>query len=169
MIEVQLDALDQLAAHVERIEFRIRAEIASSSDVRLLRTVPGVGEILAPLIWLEIGDVLRFRRAENLASYAGLVPRVFSSGGHTRLGGTSHFVNQYLKWAFVEAANCAMRANAHRQSHVGTLYRRLLASADMAAPLSPSRAIWPKPAIGFSARRSATGRRARREISSRNG
>ena len=91
-----------------------------------MRSVPGVGEILAPVIWLEIGDVMRFPRAEQLASYAGLVPRVFSSGGHTRLGGISRFVNQYLKWAFVEAANCAVRLKAHRHSHVGSLYQRLI-------------------------------------------
>jgi transposase len=127
MVEVQLLALDQLASHVESIEDRIRLEIAPTAEVQLLLSVPGVGEILAPVIALEIGDVRRFPRAENLASYAGLVPRVFSSGGHTRLGGISRFVNQYLKWAFVEAANCAVRLKAHRQSHVGCLYQRLLA------------------------------------------
>lgn len=127
MVQIQLDALDELAAHIETIELRIHAEIAPSAEVQLLRSVPGVGEILAPVIWLEIGEVLRFPRAENLASYAGLVPRVFSSGGHTRLGGVSRFVNQYLKWAFVEAANCAVRLKAHRHSHVGALYQRLLA------------------------------------------
>ncbi|MFZ0461496.1 MAG: transposase, partial [Candidatus Acidiferrales bacterium] len=42
---------------------RIREEIARGSEVQLLRTIPGVGEILAPVIWLEIGDVLRFPRA----------------------------------------------------------------------------------------------------------
>lgn len=126
MVQIQLDALDELAAHIESIEQRIRVEIAPGSEVQLLRSVPGVGEILAPVIWLEIGDVRRFPRAENLASYAGLVPRVFSSGGHTRLGGISRFVNQYLKWAFVEAANCAVRLKAHRHSHVGSLYQRLL-------------------------------------------
>jgi transposase len=127
VVQIQLDALDELAAHIEAIEQRIHAEIAPSPEVQLLRTVPGIGEILAPLIWLEIGEVHRFRRAENLASYAGLVPRVFSSGGHTHLGSISHFVNQYLKWAFVEGANCAVRVKGHAQSHVGILYRRLLA------------------------------------------
>lgn len=127
MVEVQLRALDELAAHVETIEQRIRTEITPTMDVRLMRSVPGVGEILAPVIALEIGDVHRFPRAENLASYAGLVPRVFSSGGHTRLGGISRFVNQYLKWAFVEAANCAVRLKTHRYSHVGQRYQRLLA------------------------------------------
>ena len=127
MVDVQLQALDQLTAHIENIEDRIQAQIAPSAEVQLLRSVPGVGEILAPLIWLEIGDVARFPRAENLASYAGLVPRVFSSGGHTRLGGISRFVNQYLKWAFVEAANCAVRVKGHRHAHIGCLYQRLLA------------------------------------------
>ncbi|MHB8527460.1 MAG: transposase [Candidatus Acidiferrales bacterium] len=126
MVQIQLDALDELAAHIETIEQRIHAEITPSAAVQLLRSVPGVGEILAPVIWLEVGDVNRFPRAENLASYAGLVPRVFSSGGHTRLGGISRFVNQYLKWAFVEAANCAVRIQAYRHSHVGSLYQRLL-------------------------------------------
>jgi len=127
MVQIQLNALDELVAHIEVIEQRIRVQIAPSPEVQLLRSVPGVGEILAPVIWLEIGDVLRFPRAENLASYAGLVPRVFSSGGHIRLGGISRFVNQYLKWAFVEAANCAVRLKTHRHSHVGSLYQRLLA------------------------------------------
>jgi transposase len=130
MVEVQLAALDELAAHVEGIEERIRAEIVPAPQVQLLRSVPGVGEILAPVIGLEIGDVRRFPRAENLASYAGLVPRVFSSGGHTRLGGISRFVNQYLKWAFVEAANCAVRLKTYRHSHIGCLYQRLLAKRE---------------------------------------
>jgi transposase len=127
MVQLQLDAMDQLATHIEAIEHRIHAEITPTAEVQLLLSVPGVGEILAPVIGLEIGDVNRFARAENLASYAGLVPRVFSSGGHTRLGGISRFINQYLKWAFVEAANCAVRLKAHRHSHVGSLYQRLLA------------------------------------------
>jgi transposase len=127
MVKVQLCALDELAAHIASIEQHIHAEITPTAEVQLLRSVPGVGEILAPVIGLDIGDVRRFPRAENLASYAGLVPRVFSSGGHIRLGGISRFVNQYLKWACVEAANCAVRLKAHRQSHVGCLYQRLLA------------------------------------------
>jgi transposase len=35
---------------------------------------------------LEIGRVDRFPTAAHLASYAGLVPRVHSNGGHTRMG-----------------------------------------------------------------------------------
>jgi transposase len=90
-----------------------------------LRTVPGIGEILAPLVWLEIGDVERFPRAENLASYAGLVPRIIASGGRIRHGGTCRNVDQYLKWGFVEAATCAIRIKAYRGTHIHLLYHRL--------------------------------------------
>jgi transposase len=90
-----------------------------------LRTIPGIGEILAPLVWLEIGDIDRFPRAENLAGYAGLVPRIIASGGRIRHGGTCRNINHYLKWGFVEAATCAIRIEAYRDGHVGLLYHRL--------------------------------------------
>ena len=99
--------------------------ISPSPVVRRLQTAPGIGEILGPVIALEIGDISRFRRAEQLASYCGLVPRVFSSGGKTHLGGTSRFVNLYLKWAFVEAAVCATHLRGPLYRHVRGLYTRL--------------------------------------------
>lgn len=164
MVEVQLTALDQLAAHVETIEDRIRTEIAPTTGVQLLRTAPGVGEILAPVIALEIGDVRRFPHAENLASYAGLVPRVFSSGGHTRLGGISRFVNQYLKWAFVEAANCAVRLKTHETLTSGASIKGSSPSADMAAPSLLRLAISPKPATGFCASRNPAECRRQKDL-----
>jgi len=125
MIGVQLTSLDQLEAQIEEIEERIAAALKPSPEVRLLRTVPGIGEILAPLVWLEIGEVDRFPRAENLASYAGLVPRIIASGGRIRHGGTCRNVNRYLKWGFVEAATCAMRLKAYHGTHIERLYQRL--------------------------------------------
>ena len=125
MIRVQLTSLDQLEVQMESIEDRIAVVLKPSPEVRLIRTVPGIGEILAPLVWLEIGDIYRFPRAENLASYAGLVPRIIASGGRIRHGGTCHNINHYLKWGFVEAATCAIRIKAYRHSHIGRLYQRL--------------------------------------------
>ena len=125
MIALQLDSIDQIEEKIATIELRIGIQLEASPEMKLLRTVPGLGPILAPLVWLEIGDVDRFPRAENLASYAGLVPRIIASGGRIRHGGTCRNVNHYLKWGFVEAANCAVRIKAYRQSHIGLLYERL--------------------------------------------
>jgi transposase len=108
----------------------LTAEMAGSIGklgwVRRLRTLPGVGEILGPTIYLEIGQVERFPTPAHLAAYAGLVPRVISSGGHTRLGRTRRECNRFLKWAFVEAAEAIV---AHQESmaarHVVRLFRRV--------------------------------------------
>jgi transposase len=75
---------------------------------------------------LEIGRVERFPSAAHLASYAGLVPRVHSSGGHTRLGQICKDVNPYLKWAFVEAGNLVVINQRHMPGeHVVRLYPRV--------------------------------------------
>jgi transposase len=125
MVLVQLDSFDALGERLAAIEARIEEVIAPDPAVKRLQTMPGVGKVLAPVIALEVGDVRRFLSAERLASYCGLAPRVFSSGGHTRMGGTSRCVNLYLKWAFVEAANCAVRLRGSRYRHVRELYQRL--------------------------------------------
>ena len=125
MTAMQLHSIDQLEEKIETIECRIAERLRMSPEIRLLRTIPGLGPVLAPLVWLEIGDVERFPRAEHLASYAGLVPRIIASGGHVRHGGTCRNVNHYLKWAFVEAANIAIRTKAQRHQHIGLLYQRL--------------------------------------------
>ena len=66
--------------------------------MKLLRTILGIGEILAPLAWLEIGQVNRFPRAENLTCYAGVGPSVIANRGRMRHGGTCRNVNRCLNW-----------------------------------------------------------------------
>lgn len=124
--EEELRLLDQLAQHLQATEQRMRQLLARTPEVLLLMSLPGVGLILAQVMAFEIGSVERFADAEHLASYAGTVPRVHSSGGKTYWGPVRKDVNRYLKWAFVEAANCVARNSqrwAHR--HVGRLYQRL--------------------------------------------
>ena len=87
---------------------------------------PCVGPILSAVMALEIGDIGRFPGPGQLASYAGLVPSVHSSGGHTRMGRVRGDVNRTLKWALVEAANLiAMQQKRWPGSHTVRLYRRV--------------------------------------------
>jgi Transposase IS116/IS110/IS902 family len=125
MVTVQVDAMDALTEKITDIEQRIQKQIVPTPQVQLLMTLPGVGAILGPVMALEIGAVERFPRAAQLASYSGLVPRLIASGGHIRHGGSSRQVNLYLKWAFVEAATCAMHVHGYQNSHIGCLFRRL--------------------------------------------
>lgn len=118
--------VDELREHIENLEERIKHNIGRIGYVRLLKTMPGVGETLGATIWLEVGDVERFPSAGHLASYAGLVPTVHASGGKVHLGPTTRQSNHFLRWAFVEAA-CSIVAMQHRHGliHTVLLYRRL--------------------------------------------
>jgi transposase len=81
-----LATLDFLETQIETAEKRLGGIMKVSAEADLLKTLPCVGKILSMVLMLEIGRVDRFPTAAHLASYAGLVPRVHSSGGHTRMG-----------------------------------------------------------------------------------
>jgi transposase len=124
--ERELKLLDAVQREIDPLEKHIQEVVKPDQQIRWLRTLPGVGEILGPLIAWELGDVKRFPGPGNVAAYAGLVSRTISSGGRTRHGRVSPAVNHYLKWAFVEAANAVVR---HQEKylgwHVTSLYQRL--------------------------------------------
>ena len=118
--------VDQLREHIEGLEDQINKRIGRIGWVRMLKTMPGVGEILGVTIYLEIGDVTRFPTAGHLASYAGLLPTVHASGGKTWHGPTPRSSNHFLKWAFVEAANVIVcHQEKWKDRHVVQLYQRL--------------------------------------------
>jgi len=119
----QVEGLD---VEITALEQRMAALFAMDEPLRRLMTLPGVGVVLGIVLWTEIGDITRFARSEQLAAYAGAVPRVHESGGHRRYGPLRSDVNRYLKWAFVEAANgvCRIRRR-HRQRHTTRLYERI--------------------------------------------
>lgn len=121
-----LGQLDGLTPLIEQQEKWIAELVPQTPALGLLRTLPGVGPILAAVIWLEIGDVARFASAEHLASYGGTTPRVAASGDKVRYGRLRPDVNRTLKWALVEAANGVCLHQRHYPGrHVTLLYRRL--------------------------------------------
>ena len=69
-----------------------------------LRSVPGIGQILALTILSEIHDMTRFDRVQEFASYARLVKCVHQSAGKKLGTGGAKMGNVHLKWAFSEAA-----------------------------------------------------------------
>jgi transposase len=125
-VEQELATLDFLETQIESAEHRLDAIMKVSAEADLLKTLPCIGKILSMVLMLEIGRVDRFPSAAHLASYAGLVPRVYSSGGHTRMGQVCGNVNRNLKWAFVEAANLiAINQRRLAGMHVVRLYQRI--------------------------------------------
>jgi transposase len=121
-----LDELDHVTDNLKQIEQQMIEIFSPCPQTQWLKSLPGVGDILAVVIWTEIGTIERFSRAERLASYSGLVSRESSTGGKIRLGPVRRDVNVYLKWAFVEAANSSV-LNRERcgYGHVRRLYERI--------------------------------------------
>ena len=127
-MQQHLDALDHIQVQIKELEERIKQRVEITPNIQLLKMLPGVANILAIVIEREMGTVDRFSSSAHFASYAGTVPTVKSSGGKTRYGRLRKQSNQYLKWAFIEAANVIVRQRRHptwRAKHVTILYERI--------------------------------------------
>jgi transposase len=120
-LESLLGLVDHLTVEIKHAEMRIREKVSWDEQARLLLTIPGVGPLTAFVILAEIGDVHRFADANHLVSYAGLAPRVRSSGGKTRLGNITKQGPSALRWALIEATHVAVR----RPGRLQELHRRL--------------------------------------------
>jgi transposase len=114
-----------------------------------LTALTGIGPVLAVTLRAEIGDVTRFRRGAELASYAGLVPRVDRSADRVYHGRITRAGSPWIRWALVEAASHAMK----RPDAVGRWARRLaVRKGGMKARVALARvlcddviAAWPRP------------------------
>ena len=125
MTRLLLEQLDYTHEQIRTIEEQLKELVPVTDAMKWLMTLPGVAIILSAVIAFEVGDVTRFPDSQHLASYAGVVPRVHSSGGKTHYGRTRPDVNRHLKWAFCEAANSA-KLNHKRfpERHVSQFYAR---------------------------------------------
>lgn len=100
--------LDTQIAMVEK-ETKKRVKLHREFDA--LKTVDGIGDILAMTISLETGDLTRFKKVGNFASYCRCVSSKWLSNGKKKAEGNRKNGNKYLAWAFVEAAAFAIRYN----------------------------------------------------------
>jgi transposase len=104
-----LAVIDLLDRRIAPLEAELGPLAQADPRVLLLRTIPGVGELLGLTIATEIGDVARFASSRRLIGYAGLAPRVNQSGDRSRTGALSKAGSRTLRWAAVEAAQHAWR------------------------------------------------------------
>jgi len=101
-LEMQIKALEHVV--LERV--KLRAEFG------VLKTTPGIGDILALTIMLETGEIGRFPSVGDFASYCRCVSSTKLSNFKKKGEGNVKNGNRYLAWAFVEAANFAIRFSA---------------------------------------------------------
>lgn len=91
------------------VERSIEPIVKLHDNYEKLIGVPGIGRILAMTIMLETGPIARFRGPGNYASYCRAVKSTHTSNDKRKGDGNSKCGNKYLSWAFIEAANFAVR------------------------------------------------------------
>jgi transposase len=106
-----------LSEQIKLIEKAIKEKVKLREHFKLLMTVPGIGQILALTIMLEVGEIGRFATVGDFASYARCVPAKRLSAGKSKGEGNRKNGNRYLSWAFVEASHFARRYYPKFQSY----------------------------------------------------
>ncbi len=101
--------LECVDGEVKRLEQEILRQLKPDPLLRLLKTVAGVGDVLAPTIRLETGEIGRFPSVGNYVSYCRSVGSQHLSNGKPKGKGNKKNGNPYLAWAYVEAAHFAIR------------------------------------------------------------
>ena len=102
-----ITALDfEIDLYARLVGGRLRAD----PGYQAIQQIPGVGPILAAVFVAEIGDITRFHRAEQLASWAGLTPKHHESDTTVHRGRITKQGSRLVRWAAVEAVQ---RVGAH--------------------------------------------------------
>jgi transposase len=108
-VKANLSVMQSADEQVEILERTVTERVKLRPEFCFLKSVPGIGQILALTIMLETGDIRRFPRVGNYASYCRCVGSRKLSNGKRKGSGNTKNGNKYLAWAFVEAANFAVR------------------------------------------------------------
>jgi transposase len=124
--QANLDSISFYAQQIRRLEKVIKNKIKVKKEFQYLMTVPGIGNILAMTIMLEVGDINRFAKVGNFASYSRCVSSQRLSDGKSKGSGNRKNGNRYLSWAFIEAAHLSRRYNERFKSY----YNRKIAQAN---------------------------------------
>jgi len=109
-----------LDEQIQTLDERVQHQAKARSRASLLMTHPGVGPVTALATDVFLGDPSRFADGKALASYVGMIPSEYSSGGRQRLGGLSKQGNPLLRFLWCEAALHAVR----RDPVLTRFYRR---------------------------------------------
>ena len=110
-LHLLLERLRFLDKQTREVETKLDALARSDSRVSLLESVPGVGTRTAEVIAVHLPDARRFRSADEVSAYAGLVPRQYQSGETDRRGRITRRGPKLLRAALVECAWCSLRYN----------------------------------------------------------
>jgi transposase len=125
-VEVNLEIVSAMEQILRKLEWYIE-KVAREHDYHtlyLLRSIPGVGQILALVILYEVHDIKRFPRVQDFSSYARLIKPAKESDGKWAGHSNKKIGNHHLKWAIKEAAILMLRDCQEAKYYVSKLTRK---------------------------------------------
>jgi hypothetical protein len=126
---IEFEFIDRMLRRVSN-ELRKYCRSRYKNDYLLLKSVPGIGGIVACGILSELGDLRRFGSFKQLVGYVGLCPSMQQSGDKTPTGGMTPVAHHLMRSYFVEASLQALRYDpvmqAYYRKHAGKDPKRIL-------------------------------------------
>ncbi|MDF2978535.1 MAG: putative transposase for insertion sequence element [Actinomycetospora sp.] len=102
-VESLLRLITALDFEVELYTDLLAGRLRGDAGYRAIQAIPGIGPVLAAVFVAEIGDVQRFARPAQLASWAGLTPKHHESDTTVHRGRITKQGSRLVRWAAVEA------------------------------------------------------------------
>jgi transposase len=108
-LQEMVDQIAILTERVERLDSTILANVKKDGDARRLKTIPGVGPLIAATVRATVQNPHGFKSGCDLAAWIGLTPRAHSSGGKERLGAISKRGNRQLRTLLIVGATSIVK------------------------------------------------------------
>lgn len=110
LIRGSLEQMEAIQKRINEIRKEIKSRIAyRKEDLKIAMSIPGVGFTSASTLLAEIGDITDFKKPEQLASWAGLVPSVYQSAGKLITGSITKHGSRHIRWILVQVARVIAR------------------------------------------------------------
>jgi transposase len=126
-VEANLELVAYYDSIIRRLEWKLtkQARIDDHRTYDLLRSIPGVGKVLALILLYEIDDVRRFASVQQFCSYCRLIrPPKTSAGKPTGMPSNKKIGNPHLKWAISEAALLLLRESTEVKHYLERLKQK---------------------------------------------
>ena len=128
MLLREIEVIEYMTEKIKESEKEIEVYIGEREELKekvdKLKSIPGVGKIVAVSMVSVIGDEKRFSNGDKVASYIGLVPRVSSSGEREKNGRITKKGDSSLRNKLVQAANALIKSKT--KNSLKEFYQRLI-------------------------------------------
>jgi transposase len=103
------DEIKHASERIDELQRRMTELAQSDPAHERLKTIPGVGQVLAPTVLAKLGHAQQFDSGRDCAAWVGLVPKQNSTGGKTQLGGISKNGDRTLRTLLIHGARTVIR------------------------------------------------------------